>query len=133
QIGLIPTTAQTLTFKGYFESSDGLNSLVVAVGGQSLSIVPLQVGSPFTLYGVDVRAFSGQTNELSFTVMAQRPHVYDNTLFLDSIAFSSQPIPEPGAGSLIAVGVAIGGLRRRAKPRRRRSEGTAAEGQQPSR
>jgi hypothetical protein len=70
-------------------------------------IEPFDVLPPtgqFTTYGVDVTAFRGQTAELRFTALP--PPVWngnaDNCL-LDSISFSPDPVPEPGALRLFAL------------------------------
>lgn len=114
QIGLVPVTAQTLMFRALLDGLDSLDSLAVTLGGQTLTVIPMAPGSPyFTLYGADIHSWAGQTAELGFTVFAQRPHRGNNTLFLDSITFSDQPVPEPTVLGLFAVGVLLLGWRLR--------------------
>jgi hypothetical protein len=65
-------------------------------------------GANYTLYGADIHALAGQTAELDFTLLG---NVDINTIFLDSIQFSSQPIPEPGVYGLAALGALLLGWR----------------------
>ena len=104
QIAKVPSGAETLRFTAYYASDDGLSSLVVSLGGQSLPLIPLQSESPFTIYGADIHGLAGQSAELAFTVLAQVPHHSNNTLFLDSITFSDLRIPEPSTFVLFAFG-----------------------------
>jgi hypothetical protein len=108
QTGLVPGTAQSLRFQGYL-LADGPAELVVVVtlGGQQLSLTPLASGTSYTLYGADIHALAGQTAELDFTVRAERPHVNNQYLFLDSIQFSNQPVPEPSIFGLSALGALL--------------------------
>ena len=108
QTGLVPTTAQSLEFKAYFV---GVGVFTVTLGSQQLSLTPLGSGSNYTLYGADIHAVAGQTAELDFTLLAEDPHVNNRYLFLDSIQFSSQPIPEPGVFGLCALGAVLFGWR----------------------
>jgi len=110
----VPFGAESLRFTAYYASEDGLNSLIVTLGGQSLPLVPLQSASPFTIYGADIHGLAGQSAELAFTVLAEIPHHSNNTLFLDSIVFSDQPIPEPSVlGSFLLGGLLLIIVRRR--------------------
>jgi hypothetical protein len=67
-------------------------------------------GTNYTLYAADIRSLAGQTAELDFTLLAQRPHVIDYFLFLDSIQFSNAPVPEPSILSLSALGALLVGV-----------------------
>lgn len=83
----------------------------VSLDGQPLSQIPLQAGSNYTLYAADIEGWAGQTAELAFTAIAQRPHIGNTCLYLDSIQFSDQPIPEPGIFGLYALGALLFGWR----------------------
>src|SRR6266566_6464735 len=98
QTGLVPSAAQSLLFRADVYANAG--DLVVTIGGQAVSLFPLVRGTNYTLYGADIRAWAGQTAELDFTVIAQRPHMDVYTVLLDSIQFSGIAIPEPGMISL---------------------------------
>src|SRR5207249_7497864 len=90
----------------------GGGSFGVSLGGQTLSLTPLLVATNYTLYGADVHQYASQTAELAFTVFARRPPAGDNYLYLDSIKFSDQIIPEPSAISLAVLGALLLRLRR---------------------
>ncbi len=86
-------------------------SFGVTLGGQTLSLVPLQAGANYILYGADIHAWEGQTAALNFTAFAQRPHIGDTYLYLDSIEFSDQAVPEPSIFGLTALGALLLGWR----------------------
>jgi hypothetical protein len=77
----------------------------------------LQTGANYILYGADIHAWEGQTAELDFTAFAQRPHIGDTYLYLDSIQFSAQGVPEPGVLGLSALGALLVGWRGLARRR----------------
>jgi|ERR1043166_4398994 hypothetical protein len=110
QTGLIPPGTQTLLFRAYVSSLDPRN-FGVTLGGQTLSLTSLSNAPNYTLYGADISALAGQTAELAFTVFAQNPHMNNRDLFLDSIQFSNQPIPEPGILGLFALAASLLGWR----------------------
>jgi hypothetical protein len=106
QTGLIPFGTQSLLFRAnLFGPSDAFD---VTLGGQVLSFTPLANGANYTLYGADVHAWAGQTTELAFTAIAENPYLNDiHSIFLDSIQFSTQVIPEPGVSGLSALGALV--------------------------
>jgi hypothetical protein len=101
QTGLIPSTAQSV---GFFEGFGG--NLHVTFNGQPIPVVPLGAGTNFVVYGGDISAFAGQTGELRFT-SPESPLNGQGGALLDNIFFSIQPIPEPSALGLFAVGLFI--------------------------
>jgi|ERR1044071_2145366 hypothetical protein len=103
QTGVVPQSAQSLRFAAHF-SPTGSQDLRVSLGGQQLSLVALGTANGYTLYGADVGIWAGQSEELSFTVVAQRPYSIIFSTVLDSIEFSSAAIPEPGVLALCAFG-----------------------------
>jgi hypothetical protein len=114
QTGLVPTNAQSLQFKAYQET-DGSTTPIpfsVMLGGQALSLFSLFNGANYTLYGADISSFAGLTVPLAFTVFAENPHVDDQYLYLDSIQFSTQSVPEPSSLALGALGALLFGFRR---------------------
>jgi len=115
QTGLVPLGTESLQFKALLDLYLG-GSFSVTLGGQTLSLIPLQSGANYTLYGADIRGWAGHTAELDFTVSSPGNSAI-NYVFLDSIQFSNQVIPEPGVLSLSALGALL--LGRRVLGRRR--------------
>lgn len=107
QTGLVPVGTESLRFKAQLDFIGISGSFGVTLGGQTLSLVPVAVGVNYTLYAADVQAWAGQTAELDFTSFAQRPHIGDTYLYLDSIQFSTLPAPEPGVFGLSALGALV--------------------------
>jgi hypothetical protein len=99
QSGLVPADTKSVQFKvnasGPFE---------VALNGQSLTPVTLSSTSGYILYGVDATAFAGLTTELRFTAIQRLVSPIISTIFIDSISFSNQPIPEPSVFGLVVLG-----------------------------
>jgi hypothetical protein len=73
----------------------------VTLGETELALVSLTTTSTYTLYGADITGYGGQSVELRFT--AYTPDGGLNNVNLDSITFSSQPIPEPNAAVLFLI------------------------------
>lgn len=109
QTGLVPVGTQTLLFEA--ELFGAQNYFGVTLGGQTLSLVPLQSGANYTLYGVDIHTWAGQTAELAFTSYYPYPHVGEIPVYLDAIQFSNQGVPEPSVLSLSALGAMLLGWR----------------------
>ena len=76
---------------------------VVSVGGVPLGQIPLGNTANYTLYGADVTAFGGRTEELRFEVFGL------GGFTLDSIEFSPLAVPEPGIWSLFLAGLGFVG------------------------
>jgi hypothetical protein len=84
----------------------------VTINGQLLSLVPLQSGSNFTVFGADITQWAGQSSvTLAFTAFAENPHLDDTTVFLDGVQFVTGAIPEPGTAGLFALGMLLIGAR----------------------
>ncbi len=96
QTGVVPASAQTLLF----EAKPVIGTLLVSLGGQSLSFYTLSTGSGYSLYAADISAFANQTEDLTFSALQGG----NNYWTIDDIQFSSSPIPEPSTLSLIALG-----------------------------
>lgn len=103
QNGTVPANAQSLRFKGRIAGGPNPPSKTFAVylGGQELSLSPLLVTSGYTLYGADVSQFSGRAAELRITSFwLSGP----TGLWVDSLEFSPDVVPEPGAWALAGLG-----------------------------
>jgi hypothetical protein len=99
QTGTIPVTAQSLIFWG-----GGLGQNDISFNGHTLSFTALGFGANYVIYGIDISAFAGQTGQLLFTSSSWPAAVGDN---IDNIQFSSSPIPEPSAVSLLLLGCGV--------------------------
>jgi hypothetical protein len=98
QTGLVPAGSESLTF----EAQAGSSSLVVSLGGQDLSYFAIGSGPNYTLYGADVSAFAGQSEQLIFSALNVSSGL--NNWNLDNIQFSALPVPEPSSFGLFALG-----------------------------
>lgn len=94
QTGEVPLGTRSLRFKASdTATSSWQNAFAVYANNEQLSLTPLLVGTNFTMYGADVTPLAGQEVELRFSLFYID---YDgNSVLLDSISFSSEPIPEP--------------------------------------
>ena len=101
QTGQIPITSRSLIYLGG-------EVVRVAFEGEPLTSVALGHTASYTVWGVDIAAYAGQSGELRFTAPWQ------STGMLDGIQFSPTTIPEPGVfalGSIIALCL-LGTMRR---------------------
>jgi len=110
QSAQVPVGTQSLQFSAFPDLGPS-GSFVVTIDGQDLSLIPLATGANYTTFGADIHSWAGQTAELGFTVFADRPHRGNVSLFLDSIQFSNQPIPEPSVFGLFGLGALLLGWR----------------------
>ena len=97
QIGDVPSSAQSLLFKA---NGDVANFSVV-LGGNFIPFLPLETHSDYVLYGGDISSLAGQTAALTIS---------GSSLYLDSISFSVQPVPEPSSLWLLCSAFALVGL-----------------------
>ena len=97
QTAVVPVSAISLIFEGLANPSA---SLSVSLGGQNLNYFMLASSSNYNLYGADISTFAGTSQQLAFSV----PNGVQNNWVLDSIQFSSTPIPEPSVLGLSALG-----------------------------
>ena len=106
QTGLVPIGTQSLQFKAY-QAFDSSGSFSVSLGGQALSLFVLGGGANFTLYGVDITGFAGQTQLLNFSVPGHTPQSSGEYLYLDAIQFSTSAVPEPSPLALAGLSAAL--------------------------
>jgi hypothetical protein len=99
QSGTVPAGSASLRFL-----ADGsTDSLQVVMNGQPLNFVHVQSFNNYSEFGADISQYAGQTVELRFV----QPYVgLPLGTYLDNIAFSPIPIPEPSAWALLALGSA---------------------------
>jgi hypothetical protein len=112
QSGTVPAGSESLRFLAGAP-------FLVSFAGHSIAIALLGPGNPNgLLYGGDISAYAGEYGQLVFQTYALSSGGVNP---LDDISFSTQPIPEPGALSILFVGALM--LSRR--PRRRRTRSAA--------
>jgi hypothetical protein len=115
QTGQMPNQAQSLTFE-VAEGLEGGGSLAVLVGGQPLSFSALATEPNYTVYGANISAWAGKTENLTFDASPGIPLTYWE---IDDITFSPATAPEPASLALTAIGgvtVALYRLYRRFRP-----------------
>ena len=95
QVGMVPLDAESIRIKALAVSFS------VTFAGQELSLLPLENGANYTLYGADIARFAGQSGELAITALPNSRSVN----FFDSIAFSPSQVPEPSVVGLLGVGL----------------------------
>jgi hypothetical protein len=117
QTSLVPAYAESLQFEAFFDSNHSQGSYFsVSLGGQTLSLVTLGSGANYTLYGADIQGWAGQTAELAFTTHTNFEWSVPAYLYLDSIQFSPQAVPEPSIIAFSALGALLLGWRMRGRP-----------------
>ena len=110
QTALIPVGTQSLLFKAAAQSGNGL--LNINIGSQNVSYTALSSGPNYTLYGANISAWAGKTEELTFTASGSSSGI--NPWELDDISFSPNTVtPEPSTLALTALGGFLFGLWRR--------------------
>lgn len=123
QTGLIPADARSIRFvSASYSSLAGVSAqLSFSLNGTSISSIPLAIDPSYVLWGADVSAYAGSSAQIGFTVSAlypfadtTDPHVFVG-VGLDSINFSTTPVPEPRAAALSMAGVLLLLLLPRAK------------------
>jgi hypothetical protein len=88
QTGQIPATSESLIYWG--------GALQVTFNGQPLTPVAISSTANYTVWGMDISAYAGQTGELRFS-KPWLPTNFSDGALLDNIHFSSIPAPEPSA------------------------------------
>ena len=109
QTGLVPVGTESVFFEAqHYGLTQGTASLSVSLGGQNIPFFALATSSNYTLYGGNVSAFAGQSEQLMFSALEG-----ENAWNIDDIQFSSTPVPEPSLFALTALGGLLLGCRRR--------------------
>jgi len=105
QNGTIPANAASLQFKAWQEPTAN-EAYSVSFAGNSLLPVALSYGQgpsgqPYTVYGVDIAPYAGDTGRLEFTAVAGNG---ESGIELDDITFSPNAVPEPSTVALLVMG-----------------------------
>ena len=96
QIGDVPAGSQSVQVKIAIGSSD----FRLFLGGSEISMSPILTTETYTFFGGDISQFAGLKEELRITVEGGHSRI-----ILDDVGFSIEPIPEPGTGVLVIVGL----------------------------
>jgi hypothetical protein len=101
QTAQIPIAAQSLVFWANTSLSGVTNDMRITFNGSSVPYSAIGNGTGYTIYGASIPSLAGQTGQLLFTA-------FNNTYAeIDNIQFLNQPIPEPSAFGLAALGVVL--------------------------
>jgi hypothetical protein len=117
QTGTIPANAASLLFKAWNQLPAA--SFSVSFGGNSLSPVVLSSGQTasgqiYSVYGVNIASYAGQTELLEFTSIFTG--LSQSCTELDDINFSANAVPEPSTLVLFVTGsIALAARRWRKK------------------
>jgi hypothetical protein len=116
QTGIVPAGTESIQLDANQEQG---SSFVVSLGGDTISMVPLETFSGYTLYGGNISAWSGQNATLSITELPPSDQEFSPSLLqLDNIVFSPAAIPEASPLVLTGVGGLLFALYRRFAPKR---------------
>jgi hypothetical protein len=102
QTGFVPAGTLSLQMKVRPNTPGDLNNMLVTLGGQTITMLPLGTDTNYpatTLFAGDISQFANQTAELRITVLSLPPGA-NSTLELDNIVFSPHPVPEPAIPAL---------------------------------
>ena len=113
QNGTIPGNAASLQFSAW-QMPTANQAFSVSFAGNSLSPVALSYGQspsgqPYTVYGVNIAPYAGDTGQLEFTALAGNG---ESGIEFDDITFSQNAVPEPSTLALIVMGGAALAARR---------------------
>jgi hypothetical protein len=108
QTGQIPANAKSLIYWG--------GALQVTFNGQPLTLIDISNALNYTIWGMDISAYAGQTGVLQFT-KPWLPTNFSDGALLDNIQFSSSAVPEPSEFALSGLGALLLGFRRWTKKR----------------
>jgi hypothetical protein len=104
QTGTIPIDSQSIlvNVKQFFAGS----GLSVSLDGQNVPAFLVEHDAGYSLFGVDISSFAGQTTELRLTAETT-PGGRFNSIEIDDVTFSNQPIPEPATSAIVLSGLAL--------------------------
>jgi hypothetical protein len=113
QNGTIPAYTQSLQFSAW--NTPSVNSAFsVSFNGNTLSPIVLSSGQTasgqdYSVYGVNMASYAGQTGELEFTSIFTGAPSWTE---FDDILFSTAAVPEPSVVALSAIGGLLFGARK---------------------
>ena len=107
QTGLVPFGSLSIQLKVMTGVTNPLSLFAVSFAGENVSLTPINIGPNYTLYGGDISRFAGQNGQLNITAVLPPPNLSPSVVYLDSITFSPNAVPEPGVSSLFALVTAL--------------------------
>jgi hypothetical protein len=109
QTGEIPSGTQSLLFENYAASVGPPN---LFVGNDELTLFPVRSAANSTIYGANISAWAGQTEQITFSSPG-------GNFLIDDISFSPGAVPEPSTLVLTGIGGVLFALYRRFALKRR--------------
>jgi hypothetical protein len=115
QTGMIPAGTQSLFFDA--QSVPQYGNLAVMIGTQIVPFVPVATEPNYTVYGANISAWAGQTEQLTFSALPVT--IALNDWEIDDISFSpTAMVPEPSPLALAGIGTVLFAIYRRVAQRR---------------
>jgi hypothetical protein len=111
QTGQVPVGTESIQM----EAREQFSSFVVTLGGDTISMVPLQTFANYTLYGGNIPSpLVGQVEGLSIAELPPPSTAPSedspSSLLFDDVAFSPQSVPEPNTIEMVIMGGTMLGL-----------------------
>jgi hypothetical protein len=117
QTGLIPVGTASLFFEAQLIPGGPPNQILdVLIGSQTVPTVLVATESTYSIYGANISAWAGTTEELTFSAATVPSDL--NIWEIDDISFSSTGVPEPDPFILTGLGGTLFALYRRFAPKR---------------
>jgi hypothetical protein len=110
QTGVIPSGTQSLLFEARADPA----ILTLSVESQIVTFSAIGSGSDYVLYGANISAWAGDTEQITFSSLGGTPEYSE----IDDIMFSPTALPEPSPLALTGVGGLLFALFRRFAPKR---------------
>ena len=111
QTGQVPSGTQTLLFDQVGSPTFPPEPAQVFIGNHQLSLFSVGTEGNYTVYGANISAWAGQSEQLTFSSPG-------GNYLIDDISFSTQSIPEPSPLVLTGLGALAFALYRRFAPKR---------------
>ncbi len=106
QTGIVPSNANSLLFRGALGLGSEIQINGITQPIYYIGSVQYSLGRSVAIYGVDVSEYAGREMDLRLMATAVRGETVDS-MFVDSMRFSAQSVPESGAGILLGIGVLL--------------------------
>jgi hypothetical protein len=114
QTGTIPANAESIQLKAWILGNP--SDFGISFAGNRLTPVLLSSGVNYSVYGISIAPYAGQTGTLELSANFDTQGA--TWVNLDDIAFSTSAIPEPSPLALTGIGALVFALYRRFAPKR---------------